>query len=159
MRMLQRLRHSFIRKLILAIIIVAIVIPLSFFGYKNITGMHPTLDENTLRDLFYEQINMYRTSNNLDPFSKSLKLQTIAQEHSQSMAKEDIYFRNHKQEFQNNKLYCTFQNEIILKTENTDLIAELNETQLSTLLDPKLERIGIGVAINKSIFITQDFCG
>lgn len=155
MRILERLN----RKLILAILIVAIIIPLSFFGYKTITGMHSTLDENTLRDLFYEQINMYRTSNNLDPFSKSLKLQAIAQKHSESMAKQDIYFRNHQEEFQNNNLYCTFQNEIILKTKNTDIIAELNETQLTSLLDLKLERVGIGIAINKSIYITQDFCG
>lgn len=165
-RILQRLKHSprrpIDKKYIIAVIVTIVVIAGSYFGYQTITGMHSFkgLDITQLEDQLYEDINQMRLFNQLDPLNKSVKLASIARSHSENMAyNRELEDRDYLATFKNSNFYCTFHGENILKTKDANILAELNDTHMANILDPKLERIGIGIAINKSIYITQDFCG
>ncbi len=128
---------------------------------STITGMHSApINPETLEKELYNQVSQFRTDNQLPIIENSTKLEAIARKHS-----EDLAYNNepvdYSEALEQNKLYCNFHAENILKTTNTDILQELlaNETLKAPLLDPKLERMGIGIAINKSIYVTQDFCG
>jgi hypothetical protein len=124
----------------------------SFFGYKTITGMHSIEDIEASEQQLYDEINQMRIDNQLPPLNRSLLLQAIAKEHSRNIAKTDNLTRDYVRALAQKNLDCTFHAEDVQKTNKV----ELNETYI---LDPKMEKVGIGIVINKSLYVTQDFCG
>lgn len=169
-RFMQRYKHSprsyrqrvHIKAAIITTVILAILVPLAIYK-PSVTGMHSaeiSVDSEALEKELYNQINQFRADNGLEIIKRSIRLEAIARKTSQNMA-ENKSITPYLESYEQSKLYCNFHAENILKTESTDILQELvnNETLKAPLLDPKLEKKGIGIAITSQVYVTIDFCG